>query len=555
MSINGYPRNLDEASIAILGKPAKDKAEAAALTTMMRVKAGRHVDTPELRALVENRCLTDTRYMLELWRKTLPPTPEQMEWWRFDQECNAHGIPVALDDIERMCVVLGEVGVGGIYEHARKRLLEATGYEIGSPTQTARMRQWLLESEGLRIHSLAKDVVEQTLIANQDLTPRARAALEIKQAIGGAAPKKFFAFRQRAEPCPDNPGRGWIREAYICNGAHTGRDTAKGAQVQNLKRVTASEDELHLLLSADTPEMLDMMISVGIEPLALAGKCVRPMIRAMPGYKLVVGDFSKIETCVLFWLAGERRGLEMLRSGVDIYCDLASQIRGYPVTKDMGEDRMLGKQGILLLGYGGGEDKFADTCLRQHGMYVSPADALRTKQTYREVAYRAVVRFWYGLEGAVRECILNKTAKKFGMLTIGADADLLTIQLPSSRKLRYRKPKVSHDNHISFEGPKGEGDEYRGWGTVHTYGGKLTENVVQGIANCLQREAALQLRRAGYDIVIRSHDELGAHVHETLVDEHEFTSIMELPLAYQVEAWWSGIPIKVETKILDRYTK
>jgi DNA polymerase len=554
MAINGYPRNLDDASYAVLGSYAKDPAEAKALTAMMRVKAGKVVDTPELRALVESRCMTDVDIMMQLIEKTLDPTPEQMTWWRFDQRCNARGIPVALDDIKRMLVILGEVGVSGVYEHARRRLLAATDFMIGSPTQTARLKQWLLESEGLRLDSLAKDVVEQVLVTDQGMSPRARRALEIKSAIGGAAPKKFAAFAARAQADPKNPGRGWIRDAYVCNGAHTGRDSAKGAQMQNLKRVTAGPHELAMLLAADADDKLDFMIDIGIEPLELAGKCVRPMIQAMPGHKLVVGDFSKIETCVLFWVAGETRGLELLRSGQDIYCDLASKIKGYEVTKDMHEERQLGKQGILLLGYGGGEDKFAATCLKQHGMYVTPADALRTKTVYRET-YRAVPRFWWGLEGAVRECIVGKTAKRYGCLQIAANEDLLTIRLPSGRKLRYRNPRVSKDNDISFTGAKGDSDEYKGWGTVHTYGGKLTENVVQAIAHDLQREAALQLDDAGFDICIRSHDELGAHVDESLIDAEWFTSIMELPLAYEGEAWWSGIPIKVETKVMDRYTK
>jgi DNA polymerase bacteriophage-type len=472
-SINGYPRSLDDASIAILGKPAKDPAEKKALEIMMRVKDGKRIDTPELRALVESRCMTDTLIMLELYDKCTPPTEAQMAWWYFDQEVNERGIPVNTADIERMLQVLGAEDVGGAYEHARHRLGAATGYAVTKPSQVARLKAWLLDSEGLHMDSLAKDAVEEVLTTQPDITPAARAALEIKRAIGGTAPKKFAAFAARAEPDPDHQGRGWIRDGYVCNGAHTGRDTAQGPQMQNLKRVTAKPDELALMLSARDNTTLDLMIDVGIEPLELAGMCVRPMVQAMPGHKLLVGDFAKIETCGLFWLAGEARGLRLLREGADLYCDLATAIRGRPVTKDMAEDRQLGKTGILGLGFGCGEERFREMCRVQYGLIISEADALKAKTVYRST-YAAVPRFWYALEGAVRECIMHKTSRQVDKLRVQATPGLLTIKLPSGRELRYRNPRVGRDDGITFDGPRSDDEgASRGYGKVSTYGGKL----------------------------------------------------------------------------------
>jgi DNA polymerase bacteriophage-type len=551
-SINGYPRALDDASIAILGKPAKDPAEKKALEVMMRVKAGQRVDTPELRALVESRCRTDVDIMLELYNKCEPPTEAQMAWWCFDQEVNERGIPVNRADIHQMLRVLGEEGVGGAYEHARHRLGAATGYAITKPTQTARMKAWLLESEGLHMDSLAKEAVEEVLTTQPDITAAARAALEIKRAIGGAAPKKFAAFAARAEADPMHLERGWIRDGYVCNGAHTGRDTAQGAQMQNLKRVTAKPDELALMLSARDDATLDLMIDVGIEPLELAGMCVRPMIQAMPGHKLLVGDFAKIETCVLFWLAGETRGLRLLAEGADLYCDLATAIRGYKVTKDMAEDRQLGKTGILGLGFGCGEDKFRTMCRTQYGLIISEADALKAKTVYR-ATYAAVPRFWYAMEGAVREVIVRGGTRMVGKLVVRADSEILTIVLPSGRELRYRNPRVGRDDGITFDGPRSDDDgASRGYGKVSTYGGKLVENVVQAVACDLLREAALTLTSLGYSIIMRSHDELVSHELEENADPETYASIMSLDGR---RGWWQGIPISVEAKALDRYTK
>ena len=48
----------------------------------------------------------------------------------------------------------------------------------------------------------------------------------------------------------------------------------------------------------------------------------------------------------------------------------------------------------------------------------------------------------------------------------------------------------------------------RKWGQLETYGGKLTENVVQAIARDLLTHALHTVSNAGHEIVMHVHDEI-----------------------------------------------
>ena len=84
---------------------------------------------------------------------------------------------------------------------------------------------------------------------------------------------------------------------------------------------------------------------------------------------------------------------------------------------------------------------------------------------------------------------------------------MLFITLPSGRKLCYVKPRIQ-TNRFGGDGLTYEGvGESRKWTRIETFGGKLTENIVQATARDLLAEAMLRLRDAGFEIVHARHDE------------------------------------------------
>ena len=89
------------------------------------------------------------------------------------------------------------------------------------------------------------------------------------------------------------------------------------------------------------------------------------------------------------------------------------------------------------------------------------------------------------------------------------------------------------------------------WQETHTYGGKLTENVVQALSRDILAEAMTRLDAEGYHIVLHVHDEIVAEC-----DEHRnnYLSLFEAFMK-QVPKWATGLPIAVEGWVGKRYRK
>ena len=85
----------------------------------------------------------------------------------------------------------------------------------------------------------------------------------------------------------------------------------------------------------------------------------------------------------------------------------------------------------------------------------------------------------------------------------------MTIQLPSGRKLFYVDPQIGQNKwgnpSISYMGLN---QTTKRWESTETYGGKLTENIVQAIARDCLAESIERLSAAGFPIVFHVHDEV-----------------------------------------------
>tara|TARA_R100000951_G_C2525376_1_gene144746 strand:- start:106 stop:447 length:342 start_codon:yes stop_codon:yes gene_type:complete len=88
----------------------------------------------------------------------------------------------------------------------------------------------------------------------------------------------------------------------------------------------------------------------------------------------------------------------------------------------------------------------------------------------------------------------------------------------------------------------------RKWRRQHTYGGHLTENVVQAMARDLMADAMLRLEDAGYPIILTVHDEVLTETGHGSAEE--FESIMT-----QLPRWADGLPVAAEAWEGFRYRK
>jgi len=118
----------------------------------------------------------------------------------------------------------------------------------------------------------------------------------------------------------------------------------------------------------------------------------------------------------------------------------------------------------------------------------------------------------------------------------------LTITLPSGRKFFYAKPFIQK-NEMGREALyyRGINQETKKWENIPTYGGKLTDNIVQSIARDCLAESLKRLEVAGFRAVMHVHDEVILDVTVEFADLKTVTYIIDAPIK-----WAPGLLLRAE---------
>lgn len=514
--------------------------------------------------------------------------PMEQRIWHLDQKMNERGV---LADTESAAAIIATME--GHKETLLKEVEALSGGMIRSVKQTAVMTEYC------QVANMQKATVAAAL--KEEIAPDVRRLLEIRQSLGLASVSKYKAILVRA--CED----GRLRSNLLFHAASTGRWGGKGVQLQNLPRKSIPADFIELALTLFRKGDLTWIGNLFGDPMELAQAMIRPMITASPGHDLICADFSSIEARVLLWLAGEKEGLEVFRSGADVYCFMADSIYQYdrPITKKDKIERQVGKIAILGLGYGMGGPKFQITCaLPQPGAFVGdpvlPGVIIEKKfarkvvQTYRK-KFPGVPSFWYATERAAIEATLTREPVECGKTVWSREDRWLFCRPPSGRRLVYPYPAVkiepayiypcinedgnetsimiigkadaekrakkrAADEDLKIVGPPIEREKSvlsfmavvagKKWMRETTYGGKLVENIDQAISRDLMAWGMLRLEKAGYPMLLSVHDEAIAEVPEGFGSVEEFEKIMSA-----VPKWAEGCPIAAEGWRGKRYRK
>ena len=127
--------------------------------------------------------------------------------------------------------------------------------------------------------------------------------------------------------------------------------------------------------------------------------------------------------------------------------------------------------------------------------------------------------------------------------------DAMFCQLPSKRILTYTRPKMIpnkfHNLGMSFM------TEVKGqWVRRDVFGGLLVENVVQGIARDLMAYSFPRLEKAGFPILMHTHDEI---VSERPIGENKLQEMIDLMCI--LPEWATGCPVVAEGFTGKRYKK
>ena len=454
------------------------------------------------------------------------------EWQNYilDQKINDRGIMLDMDFVESAIKCDNEMRETNL-QTAR----EITG--LDNPNSTVQLKKWLAE-QGVETESLSKDSVETLL---ESATDNVTEMLNIRKQLAKSSVKKYTAMVNAV--CSDSRARGLI-QFYGAN--RTGRYAGRLIQVQNLPQNHLPDLEQARSL-VKKGFYTDMEMLYDFVPLVLS-ELIRTAFVPKPGCRFYVADFSAIEARVIAWLAGEHWRQDVFAGGGDIYCASASQMFHVPVEKNgvNGHLRQKGKIAELALGYGGSVGALKAMGALRMGINESELQPL--VDVWRQ-ANPKIVRFWYAVDSAIKECIKERHNTKTHGIGFSLKSGILFITLPSGRKLAYVKPRIGENRFggesVTYEGVGGT----KKWERLESYGAKFVENIVQATARDILAEAMLRLNNEGYAVVMHIHDEV-------VIEAPPKTSIDEIcRVMGQTPKWADGLLLRADGYVCDFYRK
>ena len=456
----------------------------------------------------------------------LVPTDTERDLYALDQRINDRGVMIDRELVDNA------VRMDTIYKaRLNTEAQRITG--LANPNSATQLREWIFNRTGLQLDTLRKDQLPDIKSATDDTD--VHRVIDIRAELNKTSTKKYGTMQ-------DTVGEAdRIRGLLQYHGTRTGRWAGKLVQMQNLPQNHISDIDLarNILKEGD----LDTMeLCYGNVPDTLSQLC-RTAFVAPEGKTFAVCDFSAIEARVLAWLAGEEWVLEVFRGHGKIYEATAAQMYGCKVEDISKTDprRQKGKIAVLALGYQGG--KGALEAMGGERMGLSEDDMKALVKDWRN-ANPNIAKAWSNIELAAQRCVTSGLDQKaYGLVFHRRPEDgTMTIALPSGRLICYRNMTTSTNrfggSSLKFHGVD---PDTKKWCWIETYGGKLTENIVQAIARDCLAATLLNLEALGFRTVFHVHDEVICEVPADNADG-ELRAIQDVFAS--VPAWADGLPLK-----------
>lgn len=478
--------------------------------------------------------------------KTPDLTPRELRIWLMDQRVNARGMGInrkAIDD----CISIVEQA--RTREHAR--LYTLTNGQVKKSTEVAETLRWL-GSRGIHLYNLDEDTVAEAL-ERKDYPADVLEVIRIRQKLAFGSVNKLFKMRAQISK------HGRLHDQYSYHGAHTGLWNGIEVQVANLySGIFKKPEDAKRALDAIATQSIEYVEYAfpGVDVLEVVASCLRSLICAPPGSRLISADFTAIQAVVLAALAGEEWRLEVFRTHGKIYEMTASKITGIPFEellayrlankKHHPYRQSHGKIPELSAGFkswingwkqfGAGEFmtdpeiKAAILKWRADSPMVEELWGGQTRGKFSRNPMNPERPELFGLEGMAIAAVLaqrddGKPGEAFGYHGVSFQCfeDILYCTMPSGGMLRYHAPRLQRSER-DYASPWELELSYEGWNTnskrgrpnawirMPTHGGTITQNVDAHESREIQATGMLALEDAGYPIVMHTHDENVAEV-------------------------------------------
>lgn len=516
-------------------------------------------------------------------------SPEELQFELCTRASNSRGVGVDMETVRAGVKILDDA-----LERYNAELRELTSGEVAKASEVKKLIGWL-GTQGVYTSTLDAEAIGG-LLKRHPITPAAVRALEIRQLIGSASVKKLYAIlRQQvdgrlhdlfiyhgartgrdtgADVQPQNlpkagPALRWCENdgCHKPYGQHVDTCPHCGASDAFSREAEWSWEAVDHAVEVIRTGSLDEVERVFGDALLTLSGCIRGLFMAAPGKDFICSDYSSIEAVVTAMLAGEQWRIDAFWRKEDIYLTSAGRMTGRTLEDyaayqaehgSKHPDRQkLGKPAELGLGFGGWinawyqfdkSDTFTEEEVKRHIIAwrdASPAIVELWGGQVHGKPWRPERNELYGLEGAAIAAVQNPgQCFSYNGITYGVKDDILFCRLLSGRSLVYHKPRLTPS-------PRWEGQvalSYEGWNSnpkmgpigwirIETYGGRLTENVVQATARDIMRDAVIRAERAGYAVALRVHDELVAEVDAGFGSVEEFEAIMGERPSWLSEDW------------------
>ena len=490
----------------------------------------------------------DTQYHLHVTLGGLGASERKV--WLLDQKANQRGITVDVPYV-RQCM--------GVLEAARTPMeaefRAATGF---SPTQRAKILEWV-QGQGVALPDMKKATLDAILDPEEaqmednpwlfeELPPHVLRVVQLRRILASSSVAKLGRMLETVNL------DGRIRGTMQYHGARTGRNAGRLVQPLNMPKPIVKgmkqREIMELIRSGDLRAIEEQCGNAFDAVISTLRGCFKPA----KGHIFAAGDFNAIEARVVLALAGEYDRASAFDTG-DAYSDMAAKIYGYPVKKPM-KERDLGKAVVLGAGFGMGFRKF-----RLVAAPTQDEDFARSCiDAYRKDFAPLVPKLWYGLEKASADAVWcnARRAYEFRNIRYQLRDEYLVCTLPSGREIYYHRPRKEQAQ-VPWDPEKLKPSwsfiSYQNKGSFrkHTFGGLLTENVVQATARDIMVEAMFRAEDAGLPLVFTVYDELVTEPLESVADAAKILQqVMEERSAWVREY---RIPIAAECEILTEYQK
>ena len=522
-------------------------------------------------------CVTDIVVERELFKRVLPLSETERKLWIKDQEINQRGVYVDLKIINRAIELV----------ESEKKILNLkmrslTCNQVSTCNAAVDLKRWFnIEFKKHKIEYECEGVAKDLVLIMLELPNLPKVMREVLKLRQIAARNSVAKLKKMSEGAgKDARVRGCFQ---YYGAASTGRWAGRRIQLHNLPRPKIKHEEIEEVLALfetvhDPQELRDYINIFHGSPTSIMSDCLRAMLCAAPGKKLITVDFSQIEARVLAWLAGEEKTLQIFRGHGKIYEHAASGIYNVPLEKVTKDQRLVGKVSILALGYQGGVGAF-QSMAKNYFIKVPDKQADKIKVAWR-LANPNIVQYWRDLNTAAIAAVQTPGQKTVAgspgrQVTFLKRGSFLFCRLPSGRAICYPYPQMKMTklvyNHVAekyekFNSKKEypshtyeiydkyslsyKGVENFNWITKIAYGGLICENICQAVARDLLAEGLMRWEAAGYKVVMHVHDELVAEVNKN------FGSLEDAcDLLCEVPAWAENLPIVAEGWVGQRYRK